>query len=165
MQTSVAGPSTIKLPAATAVPGGVGIHAQPRSALPATIEFGQELRQICAGILSTFDIETGIAFTCTTVPEWLSRRIAMQLHLIANELITNAVRYAFPAGRGGRIAVAFQASPAAWQLSVEHSGLGLAARGYPAPRLSKMLVARMHGQLEMRTVIGGMVYVATVPRT
>ncbi len=88
----------------------------------------------------------------------------MQLHLIANELITNAVRYAFSAGRGGRIAVDFQASTTAWQLTVEHSGLGLGARGYPAPRLSKMLVTRMSGQLEMRGVIGGMVYVATVPR-
>ena len=165
MRTSITAPSGIKLPAATAVPGGTGTQAKARSALPAAIEFGEQLHQLCAGTLGTFDLSIGIAFTCTTVQEWLPQAIAMQLHIVANELITNAVRHAFPARRGGRIAIFFHVPDTAWQLSVEHSGLGLGARGYPAPRLSKMLVTRMGGQLEMRTVIGGMVYIATVPRT
>ena len=54
----------------------------------------------------------------------------IRLGLIADELIENAVQHGFPAGRGGRIAVCFSATPEAWLLVVEDSGVGL-PRGTP----------------------------------
>lgn len=45
--------------------------------------------------------------------------------LAANELITNAVKHAFPEGREGEIDVKFEKVETGWCLSVRDNGIGL----------------------------------------
>jgi two-component sensor histidine kinase len=52
---------------------------------------------------------------------------AIPCALIVNELVSNALKYAFPDGRAGRIEVALQAlaAPGSFALSVADDGVGL----------------------------------------
>src|SRR5690606_33999637 len=47
------------------------------------------------------------------------------LGIIVNELVTNALKYAFPGDRAGVITVSFQEVEGGWQLSVTDNGVGI----------------------------------------
>lgn len=48
--------------------------------------------------------------------------------LVTNELITNAVKHAFPEGREGEIDVKFEKADSGWRLSVRDNGVGFPPR-------------------------------------
>ena len=50
---------------------------------------------------------------------------ALPLGMAVNELVTNAIKYAFPDGRSGRIEVSFETDDEAWRLSIADDGIGL----------------------------------------
>jgi two-component sensor histidine kinase len=54
---------------------------------------------------------------------------AVALGLIANELVTNAVKHAFPDGRSGRIWLGFGREGEAYLLTVADDGVGLPREG------------------------------------
>ncbi|TWB12873.1 two-component sensor histidine kinase [Nitrospirillum amazonense] len=75
-----------------------------------------------------------IAFTVEVEDLKLPQRAAVTLGLAANELLTNALKYAFPAGRPGTVAVRLGTEGGTegqrWVLRVEDDGVGLPP---PAP--------------------------------
>ncbi len=52
---------------------------------------------------------------------------AVPCGLIVNELLTNALKHAFPEGRSGKINVSFGSDQENWRLEVTDDGIGLAA--------------------------------------
>ncbi|WP_376100716.1 sensor histidine kinase (plasmid) [Roseomonas sp. CCTCC AB2023176] len=54
---------------------------------------------------------------------------AVYLGLVLNELVTNALKYAFPEGRPGRIAVSLRCEGETFVLRVEDDGIGLDENG------------------------------------
>lgn len=54
----------------------------------------------------------------------MPRSRAIAVGLVTNELVTNAVKHAFPDGRDGNIDVRFQRNDAGWSLSVRDDGVG-----------------------------------------
>lgn len=52
---------------------------------------------------------------------------AIPCGLIASELVSNALKHAFPDGREGRVVVRLRAEAAEWELAVEDTGMGAAA--------------------------------------
>jgi two-component sensor histidine kinase len=66
-------------------------------------------------------------------PLRLPADLAVPLGLIANELLANALKHAFPGGRGGRVVVALAAEPGGRHavLSVRDDGVGLAGAARP----------------------------------
>ena len=69
---------------------------------------------------------------CSALVVWLARtprgdwRTALPLGLILNEAITNALKYAFPGGRDGRIRIVLEeATHGELRLTVEDNGIGL----------------------------------------
>ena len=92
-------------------------------------------------------IEVDQAIECTTV----SAEKAMVLGLIANELISNSIKHAFPTGRPGRITVFFAKDDAAGELvlTVADDGIGCPD---PTPegfgtRLTQGLTAQHGGRI------------------
>ena len=51
--------------------------------------------------------------------------ISVRLGLIVTELVINALKHAYPGGRGGRIVVTYGSSPQGWTLSVRDDGVGM----------------------------------------
>ena len=66
-----------------------------------------------------------IEFECNTEGHELPLSIAVPLGLVINELVTNALKYAFPGGRAGRIRVAFAEQHDSRVLAVEDDGGGM----------------------------------------
>lgn len=63
------------------------------------------LPDVAQGVAESLSPGTGIAVICDCQPESVPADRAIPLGLLLNELMTNALKYAFPDGRGGTIRV------------------------------------------------------------
>ncbi len=81
-------------------------------------------------------------------PAAIAAASAAPFALVANELISNALRHAYPAGRGGRITVRVAPDGEACLLSVTDAGLGLngAAKGFGLT-IVDLLCRQLHAEL------------------
>lgn len=77
---------------------------------------------------------------------------AIPLGLIVNELVTNAIKYAFPGNRSGRIQVCFIREGNSWLLNVTDDGLGLpltdTLKEGVGTQLVRGLVEQLRGSLD-----------------
>ena len=89
----------------------------------------QYLTELCDGLRDAVLPPAGLSLTCDCAPVMMSRARALPVGLVVNELVTNAVKHAFPDGRDGTIMVRFAASGDGWRLTVSDDGIGLAATG------------------------------------
>lgn len=123
-----------------------------------------DLRSAVAGVRP-------LALLCEVDSHMLSHSQAVALGLIANELITNAVKYAFPNDRDGTIRVAFERSGDDYRLAVEDDGVGLPAAPAPATetssgtgqRLVRALTLQLRGRFECLPRKPGTVAIVTFP--
>jgi two-component system CheB/CheR fusion protein len=80
---------------------------------------------------------------------------AVPCGLIVNELLTNALKHAFPKGRRGKINVSFASDEKDWRLEVSDDGVGLAAEIDPANvnsmgfQLIQLLAQQLGGNLDV----------------
>jgi len=71
--------------------------------------------------------------------------------LILNELVTNALKHAFPAARGGQVRILFrQPAPGEYELAVEDDGIGMGddVAGTLSKSLGMRIIEVLTGQLE-----------------
>jgi two-component sensor histidine kinase len=75
--------------------------------------------------------------------------VSVSLGLIVTELVINALKYAFPADRGGEILVSYRSQASDWTLSVRDSGAGM-PKGSSAPKagLGTSIVQALAKQLD-----------------
>ena len=94
---------------------------------------------------------------------------AVPCGLMINELLTNALKHAFPEGRQGHIKISFRSNETHWRLEVSDDGVGLSADINPESvnsmgfQLIQLLVQQLNGGL---TVVRdhGTQFVITFPR-
>jgi len=78
---------------------------------------------------------------------------AVPIGLIVSELVTNALKYAFPDRANGHVGVSFRQNGSMWHLTVEDNGIGLPAGFRPdscnglGMRVVVLLVKQMNGVL------------------
>ena len=77
-----------------------------------------------AGILKTGVLPPNIKLACEVPPVLSQREVALALGLLMNELVTNALKHAYPDGRGGTIAIRVQRSANGWEFLVHDDGVG-----------------------------------------
>ena len=88
---------------------------------------------------------------------------AVALGIIINELVTNALKYAFPADRAGTVTVSFSRREEEYCLTVRDDGIGMdASKGlrttdHPSTGLGQKLISSLVGQM------GGRLEVASNP--
>jgi two-component sensor histidine kinase len=81
---------------------------------------------------------------------------ALSAGLIVNELVTNALKYAFPDDRAGSVRVVLEARNGAIRLSVSDDGIGcVSPNGGLGTRLVKMIAAQQGGDAEWRALDPG----------
>jgi two-component sensor histidine kinase len=80
---------------------------------------------------------------------------AVSIGLIVTELLINAVKHAFPAGRSGNVRVKYDVSGPEWRLSVSDDGVGRVGEdGQPAATgLGSSIVEALAHQLDARLEI------------
>lgn len=126
------------------------------------------------GVVALDDLACGLAHAladqaprhsieCDAEPFELSADAAIPLGLILTELVTNAVKYAYPEGEGGRIEISIARREDRIEMIVEDEGMGLPAdfdlkaqsRESLGTRMIVSLTRQLGGEIEMGRRAGG----------
>ena len=112
------------------------------------------------GILDTFNAEDKIKIECAMDNLELDVDTAVPIGLIVNELLTNALKYAFPENGKGNILISLsQSTPETLTLKVADNGIGktkdLAPKGTGfGSQLIKLLTQQLNGKMAEDNVNG-----------
>ena len=129
-----------------------------RSVDLASVDMRDYVRKLCDNLTSMIGADTRIVFDgCDQL--WLPITHSIPCGLILNELVTNALKHAYPDGRSGEIRVGMKETESGVKLAVEDDGVGLGAAPGPADRpggsrepslglsLVRGLAEQLHGRL------------------
>ncbi len=119
------------------------------------IDVGPYLTKLCASLASSMIRESRpLTLEVRADDAIVSSQEAVSLGLIVTELVINALKHAFPGGRGGRIAVEYRVAAPGWTLSVTDDGVGR-PRASPEARvgLGTSVVEALARQLGARVVM------------
>lgn len=133
------------------------------------INLGQYLSSLLRSLSEAYDLNSGlISFSASLDEVSIDVKRAVPVGLIANELVTNAIKYAFPGNRRGSIRVSLKRESTTIVLEVRDDGVGIAAGvheekcGSLGTHLVQMLVNQLKASVEKRTDHGVSVTI-TIP--
>ena len=112
------------------------------------------------GILDTFNAEDKVKIDCAMEQLELDVDTAVPIGLIVNELLTNALKYAFPKDSKGKIKISLiQSNPETLTLKVVDNGIGKTIGTAPkgtgfGSQLIKLLTQQLNGNMEEKNVNG-----------
>jgi two-component sensor histidine kinase len=135
-----------------------------------SLDSGDYIRELCDD-LKEMAHGRPIVFECEADSLPLCMDQAVLLGLILNELVTNAVKHAFPDGRAGRIRVRLDALDTQLRLSVEDNGVGLDGSSWngagmgQGQALVRGLADELEGNLELQSTASGSSFRLTFPRS
>jgi len=89
------------------------------------VDLRQYLRDLCTGLTDATLPMAGMTLACDCDEAYMPRDQALAVGLATNELVTNAVKHAFPDGRQGTISVSFAQVADGWRLVVRDDGVGM----------------------------------------
>ena len=92
------------------------------------VRIAEHLRELCGEIEKGLS-RPGIRIHCTSEDLLLDADDTVCISILVNELVTNALKHAFPADHGGTIRVAVAASSCSVELTVADDGVGIGAAG------------------------------------
>jgi two-component sensor histidine kinase len=120
------------------------------------VDLRQYLRDLCAGLTDATLPTAGGTLNCHCDEAYTSRDQALALGLATNELVTNAVKHAFPNGREGTISVSFSRGGDGWRLIVVDDGIGLPQERKPGlgTGLIEQFVRQAGGTLALTSANG-----------
>lgn len=127
----------------------------------ARVEIAEYLRSLATGLLYTYGVSpshVALAFDAEGVP--LGVDAAITCGLVVNELVSNAIKHAFPAGRDGTVRVGLKRHGDSVVLEVEDDGVGFPAdvdfrdAGTLGLKLVCILAEQIHGTVELERTAG-----------
>lgn len=131
----------------------------------AEIDFGDYLRHITDGLMRSYRLEAPVRLEVDADRGLLSIDQAIPCGLIVNELVSNALKYAFPEGRAGTLVVRFRDEGVQYRLLVEDDGQGLpeSFSVTRSPSLGLKLVTALVKKLRGRLVVRSLQVLIPVP--
>ncbi|CAO3428327.1 hypothetical protein [Azospirillum doebereinerae] len=102
------------------------------------IDLGEHLLHLCEA-LSDLRPSEAVTLRVEAGPATCSLELALPLGLIANELVMNSLKHAFPEGRGGTVTVVLRDGPDELLMEVGDDGVGCAG-GLPTGGIGTTLV-------------------------
>ncbi len=134
------------------------------------VNFGEYVGVLANQLLQFYSVnKPKITLSIQTQPAKLELDQAIPTGLILNELITNALKHAFPKENSGTISIQLKESGETCTLWVRDNGVGLSqeiSAGRPQSlgmRLIHTLTAQIDGQIEFRTLFPGTEVQLTIP--
>lgn len=133
-----------------------------------TVDFGTFLRELCNDLHNALG-SGNRTLVCSADPILLPTAVAIPVALIVNELITNAIKYAYGPTDVGEIRVRCARAEAALVLTVTDEGAALAADFSVAGnaglglRMVDMLLHQLQGRLTVEAHGRGKTFRADVP--
>jgi chemotaxis protein methyltransferase CheR len=126
------------------------------------------LEALCRDLIESVQKENGISIALKTdiESEPLPADRAIPLGLIVNELVTNAVKYAFPSETRGTVAVTLKRIPGKLRLTVSDDGKGVDLRGTDSGvggRLVEAFARQLGGEVERASGNKGTIVSLTLP--
>lgn len=124
----------------------------------AAVEMRDYFLNLGDSILDSFGADDRVTIECAMSQLELDIDTAVPLGLIVNELLTNALKYAFPNGRKGRIEIKLEQKDAdAFSLQIADDGVGKIAEAVQGTGFGGQLVALLTRQLggELREEVNG----------
>jgi two-component sensor histidine kinase len=119
------------------------------------VELGPYFTQLCDSLgASMIRNPDQLSIAVNTDRSKVHADISVSLGLIVTELVINALKHAFPGGRGGKILVNYQARGPNWTLSVDDDGVGMPTGGATAmPGLGTSIIEALAKQLHARVQV------------
>ena len=97
-----------------------------RSETLAAVDLGDYVQSLARILLNTYRAKANVNLEVRVVPTPVGIDTAVPVGLMLNELVTNALKYAFPEGRAGNLLVALSSEPDGLiTLRVQDDGIGL----------------------------------------
>jgi PAS domain S-box-containing protein len=114
-----------------------------------TVDIGPQLQTLCEGIRSISPRPELISIQVASDPLRCSLDTAIPLGMLVHEIVTNAVKHAFPEGRPGRISVSLRRAGDTVRLMASDDGQGDGSleSGEPGGGIGKQLIQSLSGQL------------------
>jgi two-component sensor histidine kinase len=131
------------------------------------IDFGTYLKDLCASLSRSLIADGRITLNVEAEAADLPIDMVIPLGMAVNELVTNAVKYAYPPPETGLVSVRFGRESDQFRLSVGDGGRGLPETAKMGPgglgmTLVNSLVGQVHGKLVVRRHPGA-TFEITVP--
>jgi PAS domain S-box-containing protein len=133
------------------------------------IDFAEYITALADLLFKSYAVDPSlIRFAVEGEEVFLNIDTAVPCGLIVNEILSNALKHAFPGGRGGEIIVALQQTNGACVLTIRDNGIGLKPDSENAPvrtlglQLVRGLVQQIEGAIEVRRD-GGTVFSISFP--
>lgn len=135
-----------------------------RTGAKPAVEIERFLHDLCSDLNSAMAEPRGHAVTCDAAPCLLTSREAIAIGLMVNELVTNAIKYAYGNGQRGQIAVRLQLDEKL-KLTVQDDGSGWGNDAQPGTgqRLIKGLCRQLTGKYTVRASAKGTLCTVTLP--
>lgn len=89
------------------------------------VDLGTYFNGLCDNIAASLIDDKKSVKLAVTGGGLVTSRVSISLGLIVTELVINALKHAFPAGRSGRIEISYQTHGPNWTLSVSDDGIGM----------------------------------------
>jgi two-component sensor histidine kinase len=137
------------------------------------IEAGSYLTRLCESLAaSMIPDDQPIVLRVDAAAGTVTSEHAVSMGLIVTELVINALKHAFPAGREGTITVRFESSATSWRLSVWDNGVGMNTALTEPPAKSGLgtsiieaLTRQLNGRATISDASPGTTVSMTFPRT
>jgi two-component sensor histidine kinase len=132
------------------------VHASLYSAhAGAEVDFGAYLESLCRGLSKSLLHDDRIQIVVEAQSAPMSADHAVPLGMVVNEVVTNAVKYAYPAPQSGVISVDFRREGAGALLCITDAGAGLPENFETKPgglgvKLLRSMVTQVGGTLTIR---------------
>jgi two-component sensor histidine kinase len=131
-----------------------------------SIDFARYVEELCRSLSDSLLLTTIVQLRWSCEPAAMPTDRAAALGLVINELVTNAVKHAFPDGRSGVIEVIFGRNGEGWRLTVKDDGVGVPKSSRPPSGIGRRLVdafARQAGGSVTQGPLPGAVFHIDLP--
>jgi two-component system, sensor histidine kinase PdtaS len=130
------------------------------------LDSGTFIRELCDDLKASVARGRPLSIECRADSRPLLMDQTVLLGLIVNELVTNAIKHAFPDGRPGHIRVGLEAIGSQARLAVEDDGIGLVGRTQAngmGQELVRGLAHQLGGDLQVQSSKSGTSFRLSIP--